>query len=536
MMRIGWGTPNRGNALLVTLRRVSQLVFLSLFLVLFLKTDYSGSDQLEAAVNLLFRLDPFLAACVIMGAKTLIALLLPSLFVLLLSFFLGRGFCGWFCPMGTLLDLCQKIVPAADKKNNTYFPNFGLYLLIFAILSSVCGFAVAGYIDPFSILVRGMAQALYPVFNSLTVSFFTFTYQDLPESVNRLTEPVYSFLQYSLLPSGQKYFQLAYLSLFMLLTVFLLEALQRRFFCRNLCPLGAMLGLASRKGILAGTGGNEDCRSCRICSKTCRMGAIDGARTIDMADCNLCLECVGKCPRRIISFGFYPMTRGDGPAVSLSRRRFLGVAFAGFLLPSVKKVEALSQNPTPLLIRPPGALGEKEFLQRCIRCAECLQVCLGNALQPAFLQAGLDGMFSPVLVARTGYCEFNCTLCGQVCPSGAIRELSMEDKRQLKIGHGWFDKNTCLPYAKGIPCMVCEEHCPTPEKAIRFREVTMVDDSQQTVIIKQPYVVDELCIGCGICENKCPLPGKAAIYVTSAGEQRNPDNSLPASGLTNNYG
>ena len=189
-----------------------------------------------------------------------------------------------------------------------------------------------------------------------------------------------------------------------------------------------------------------------------------------------------------------------------------------------------------MLIRPPGALGEKEFLQRCVRCAECIQVCIGNALQPAFLQAGLDGMFSPMLVARTGYCEFNCTLCGQVCPTGAIGNLSMEEKWGLKIGHGWFDKNSCLPYAKAIPCMVCEEHCPTPEKAIRFREVTMVDDSRATVVVKQPYIVDGLCIGCGICENKCPLPGKAAIFVTSAGEHRNPENSLPVSGVINSYG
>ena len=515
----------QGRLRLIVLRRIVQLFFLATFLVLFIKTDYNGSDHLDAAVNLLFRLDPFLAACVILGAKAVIALLLPSLAVILLTFFLGRSFCGWFCPMGTLLDLSQKILPARTKKNSTYFPDLSLFILIFALISSALGFAVAGYFDPFSILVRGLAQALYPLANSLTVGFFTFTYRSLPDFVNAFTEPVYDLLRASVLPSGQKFFQLAYLSLFMLLGVLLLEAVQRRFFCRNLCPLGSLLGLISRTGMLVGRGGNADCRSCRICSKSCRMGAIDDERKIDMGSCNLCYECVQKCPREIISFGFSPANKTQ-LRLSLSRRKFIGTALIGCLLPSVKGVTALAKNPDPLLIRPPGALREKDFLQRCVRCAECIQVCLGNALQPSLFQGGFDGMFSPILVARTGYCEFNCTLCGQVCPTGAIQQLTMEEKHQLKIGHAWFDKNICLPYAKGVPCMVCEEHCPTPNKAIRFKEVTMVGDKEQNITVRQPYVVDELCIGCGICETKCPLPGKSAIYVTSAGEHRHPDNPL----------
>ena len=515
----------KGLLRLIVLRRIAQLLFLAVFLILFIKTDYNGSDHLDAAVNLLFRLDPFLASCVLLGAKVFIALLLPSLIVIILTFFLGRVFCGWFCPMGTLLDLSQKILPAKNKQQGTYFPGLGLCILIFALTSSVFGFAVAGYFDPFSILVRGLAQALYPLANSLTVGFFTFTYSSLPDFVNAFTEPLYGLLRASVLPSGQKFFQLAYLSLFILLGVLLLEAVQRRFFCRNLCPLGALLGLISRKGMLVGSGGNAECRACRVCSKSCRMGAIDEERNIDMGSCNLCHECVQKCPREIISFGF-SSTDKTKHRLNLSRRKFIGAALLGCLLPSVKGVTVQAKTPDPLLVRPPGALPEKDFLQRCVRCAECIQVCLGNALQPSLFQAGLDGVFSPVLVARTGYCEFNCTLCGQVCPSGAIRQLTIEEKHQFKIGHAWFDKNICLPYAKGVPCMVCEEHCPIPNKAIRFKEVDIESDDGQKLTVKQPYVVDELCIGCGICETKCPLPGRSAVYVTSAGEHRHPDNFL----------
>lgn len=515
---------------MIFLRRLSQGVFLVLFIVLFVKTDYNGTDHLDSAVNLLFRLDPFVAACVMLGVKSFVLLLLPSLAVLLLSLIFGRGFCGWFCPMGSLLDLTGKIVPQMDRNNRTSYPNLALIILVFALFSSACGFAVAGYFDPFSLLVRGMAQAFYPLLNSLTVGFFSFTYRTFPEVVNHVTEPVYGLLQAFILPSGQKYFHLATLSFFMLGGVFLLEGVQRRFFCRNICPLGAMLGVIGRWALVAGKGGSNDCGSCRICTNRCRMGAIDTERVIAMATCNLCFECVQKCPRQIINFGVSAPWSAPPSQTSLSRRRFVGAALAGVLLPSVKGVEALAKNSDPFLIRPPGALEEKEFLGRCVRCAECIQVCIGNALQPAFLQAGFDGMFSPILTARTGYCEFNCTLCGQVCPTGAIRELSPAEKRRLKIGHAWFDKNTCLPYAKGIPCMVCEEHCPTPEKAIRFKDVELINDAGLAVSVQQPYVVSGLCIGCGICENKCPLPGKAAVYITSAGEDRNAKSFLPSSG------
>ena len=516
---------------MIFLRRLSQGVFLFLFFVLFLKTDYNGSDHLDAAVNLLFRLDPFVAACVVLGVKSVVALLLPSLAVLFLSVIFGRGFCGWFCPMGSLLDLTSKIVPVRHRNNGTYYPKLPLFILVVALFSSACGFAVAGYVDPFSLLVRGMAQAFYPLLNNLTVGFFSFTYRELPEVVNQVTEPVYVFFQELILPSSQKYFHLAFLSFFMLAGIFLLEGVQRRFFCRNICPLGAILGFFGRMALVAGKGGsNNDCGSCRICSSTCRMGAIDEERKIAMANCNLCFECVQKCPRQIIVFG---LSKWSGnTSISLSRRWFIGAAIAGVVLPSVKGVEVLAKNPDPSLLRPPGALAETEFLARCVRCAECIQVCIGNALQPAFLQAGLDGMFSPVLMARTGYCEFNCTLCGQVCPTGAIRELSQAEKHRAKIGHAWFDKNTCLPYAKGIPCMVCEEHCPTPLKAIRFKDVEVVSDAGLRISVQQPYVVDELCIGCGICENKCPLPGKAAVYVTSAGEDRHPNSFLPSATAT----
>ena len=508
-------------------RVAAQLLFFLLFVFLFVKTDYTGSDTIEYAVNILFRIDPLLALATMLAVKTVITLMLPALLVVLLSLVAGRSFCGWICPLGGLLDGWRRLFGAAGTQSASRFPSLPKILLVFILVSALFGVPLAGYLDPFSILVRGLSQAVYPGVNEVTVSFFTFTYQHLPETVNRITEPFYAFLQHTVLPFEQKFYQFGLLSLLVLLLVIAAEYVQNRFFCRNICPLGALLGWFSRVGVLAPAGGDEDCRACRRCAQICRMGAIDEQRKIDEAACVLCLDCFEQCPRLIISFqAKVPLSRGAG--ISLSRRRFLAAASASLVLPSVLGVRTLNVQADPLLIRPPGALAEQEFLNRCVRCGQCMQVCITNGLQPVMLRAGIEGMFTPYLVARTGYCEFNCTLCGQVCPTGAINVLDMARKHTFKIGHAWFDKNRCLPYAKAIPCIVCEEHCPTPEKAIKFRNVEVLGEQGARRQVRQPYVDDALCIGCGICETKCPLPDHSAIFITSAGEHRHPDSRLPA--------
>ncbi|OQA05542.1 MAG: quinol dehydrogenase periplasmic component [bacterium ADurb.Bin374] len=146
-----------------------------------------------------------------------------------------------------------------------------------------------------------------------------------------------------------------------------------------------------------------------------------------------------------------------------------------------------------------------------------MRVCASNGacLQPDGLENGLSGLWAPVARMRTGYCEYNCNLCGQVCPTGAIRKLSLDAKYKHPIGRAVFDKNFCIPYRRNEDCLVCEEHCPVPDKAIRFerREATAPDGTKR--MIKYPYVVADMCIGCGICENKCPLPGRPGIFVSN---------------------
>lgn len=507
-----------------TWRKISQLLGLLLFFFLLIRTDYGGSDELAWAVNLLFRIDPFLALSAMLAAKTVIVLMLPALGLLGLTLVFGRFFCGMLCPLGTLIDWSGRLAgpvrrPTAEGRGIKYA------LLLFLLTASCFGLPLSGYLDPFSLLVRGMAFSLHPGLGHGADTLFTWTYQQAPAWVNAVTEPVYGLLRDHVLPFGHKVYGLSVLCLAMLVLVLAATRLGSRFFCRTICPLGALLAWTARSSLLRLRGGSEECGQCRRCHEICPMAAIAPDRSITAAECTLCLDCVSHCPRSRFTYGLRTAKTAN-PPFDLSRRTVLATLAGGALAPLSLPSRPLARQTDPQLIRPPGALAEPEFLARCLRCGECIKVCIGNGLHAAWTEAGMEGLFTPRLIGRLGYCEFNCTLCGQVCPSGALRRLSREEKQVTVIGRAHFDRNRCLPYASGVACIVCEEHCPIPDKAIRFREVQTLDTRGTMVWVRQPYVVEELCTGCGICENRCPLPGQAAILVTSAGESRHPGPSL----------
>jgi MauM/NapG family ferredoxin protein len=227
-------------------------------------------------------------------------------------------------------------------------------------------------------------------------------------------------------------------------------------------------------------------------------------------ECLSCLACVAACPAGKVAFSL-GTAREQKPL--MERRVFLGSIFSGFFLARLARFRDPEQQTR--LLRPPGVRNEDDFLRKCVRCGECMKVCLRSALYPAFSQAGMEGLYTPLLIPRLGYCEYNCTLCGQVCPTGAIPDLPPSEKKRQVIGKAVFAKDHCLPYARRIDCIVCEEHCPIPRKAIRSEQVVMTGFDGQQRTVKAPYVMEELCNGCGICENVCPLEGKAGIQVFS---------------------
>lgn len=493
------------------LRQLSQILFLLLFLFLFRNTDYTGSDTIPYAVNIFFRWDPLVAAAVWLATKEIVTLLLPSLFVVALTLVFARAFCGWICPLGTLIDGAGFFIKPVVKKR--LHLRYIKYLILFTVLvSALLGVQWLAFVDPFSLLVRGLSFSVDPAFNAIVTGFFDTIYMSGPSWLSGLTEPIYDIFKAYVLPYKQSFFYLAMLSFIILGAVFLMELISKRFWCRNLCPLGAMLALISKFSLFKRLPLSA-CRKCEMCIEKCRMDAFSPENRIHTEECNLCMDCLEYCDKKISRFAF--SAKPSKQQIDLSKRQLVASGAAGVVLWSLTRVDAAAKSPSSSVIRPPGALNETEFLASCVRCGECMKVCIRNALQPVFMETGIEGMFTPKLVPRLGYCEFNCTLCGQVCPTGALENLSLEKKHAFVIGKAYVDKNRCLPYASGKPCIVCEEHCPTHDKAIKFKTVTSEDQTGNRVELKQPYIIDSLCIGCGICENMCPVTGNSAIRVTA---------------------
>jgi len=272
-----------------------------------------------------------------------------------------------------------------------------------------------------------------------------------------------------------------------------------------------LLGLFSRHRLLNRVV-DDSCTQCQLCTASCRMNAIgEDVFSADAAECIECGECVDRCPEGSIRYVF---ARTAPAKIDLSKRRMLQAGLLGLTGAVAAKSIGFKAGEVGL-IRPPGALAENEFLDACIRCQECTKICAstGGCLQPAWTQAGWEGIWTPVVAPRMGYCEYNCTLCGKICPTGAIQELTLQEKQKVKIGRAVFNKNLCIPWAEHKDCLVCEEHCPLPEKAIKFELHDIESADGETRAVKLPYVVESLCIGCGICETKCPLVGQAGIFI-----------------------
>ena len=485
--------------------RISQLAFLVLFLALFIRTEYRGHDEISAAVNAFFRADPLVLSGYLLAARSWSWLLLPALVTTVATLLLGRFFCGWICPLGTLLDLATRHI--AKSRPLQFLKGNARYWLLFPLLSaSLFNLNLIGLLDPIAILVRGMTFFLYPLVGLTAREGWVGLYRLIGERRDSLA-PAYGILRDYLLPFRETIYPLALISALVLAGIFMLERFEARNWCRNLCPLGTLLGMLGRFSPFRRLPATL-CSDCGTCRELCPTGFENG--TFQPDQCLRCMECQHGCSQGRVSFRPRLMLNVPRPLVP-ERRLLLGGLAGGLLLAVPARFR--SALPTQRLLRPPGVQSEDEFLKKCVRCGECMKVCLKNALYPATAQAGIEGIYTPVVVPRLGYCEYNCTLCGQVCPTGAIPALPVEEKRRQVIGKAVFDRNHCLPFARKIDCIVCEEHCPIPEKAIRSRVVTVsgVDGIRRE--IREPYLVEEICNGCGICENICPLETKAGIEV-----------------------
>jgi MauM/NapG family ferredoxin protein len=505
------------------LRILSQAFFLGLFLWLFFSAHYAGQDYI-GRVEAFFHFDPLIAVAVGIAARTLLAAFVWAAATLLLTLLFGRVVCGWVCPLGSIHQAASWLFKAMKLRRPRQAAEGGLawkYLLLaFVLVAAIFSLNVLGFFDPLAFLTRSLAASTVPAGAQGARMAIDGAYgAGLAAVGDKMTQAVET-LTLNATFRGGFFIGLVFL-LFLLLNLW-----RERFWCRYVCPTGAFLGLVARFNFFKLKIDEPKCIKCNLCSIQCPTQAkpfpIGAWKS---SECIYCETCAAVCPTKAIAFPAR-IKPEKPPAVDLTKRKLiLTTALAFFSVPFFR-ITPVRKRASEKLMRPPGSLPEKEFLAKCIKCGECLKACPTNGLQPALGEAGPDGLWTPVLVPKIGYCEYYCSLCSQVCPTGAIKELTVPEKTTVKIGTAWIDKNRCLPYFLGRPCIVCEEHCPTSPKAIQFIEYESLRPDGSKAVNKAPVIDVERCIGCGICENKCPVMDQPAVYVTSVGEHRSKENQL----------
>jgi polyferredoxin/formate hydrogenlyase subunit 6/NADH:ubiquinone oxidoreductase subunit I len=570
---------------ITTTRKISQGFFFILFIWLIIVNSIGESFwQIRGwPVNFFLNIDPLTAITTILSTHSLYKGLIWSVVIIIGTILVGRFFCSWLCPFGTLHNIVswlghrnksikQKIeLNKFRKAHNIKYIILILFLIMAAIPFSYRSIQT-GLLDPIPLFTRSVSIILLPII----------------DSTHQITSAV------------PRYYEGAFIILAIFIVLTLLNLIIPRFFCRFLCPLGAFLAVLSRFAIFR-IGHNENkCLSCNDCEKHCQGGCEPG-KEIKHSECLLCFNCRDDCIHDTISYQTEKSQGGEITGPPISRKAFITTLGTGiFLIPAVRLSGMLEANWQYKIIRPPGSCIEEEFLRRCIKCGQCMRICPTNIIQPGKLSEGLENLWTPNLNFRIGTsgCQYNCTACGQVCPTGAIRPITINEKQGLKkfkkegpirMGTAFFDRNRCLPWAKKIPCIVCQENCPVSPKAIytdehfetirdgiynvisaenntlelanaklkpeayatgdyyvfkgknQFKIKNNTSDSltlEQKNIIKngdavtikiklqRPFMDIEKCIGCGICEHECPVSGLKAVRISAEGESRDSNKTM----------
>ncbi len=520
------------------LRRPAQIVCLTVFLGLLLA---AGLPWIEAP-DLFLRLDPVLMGITVLAARVIFWAALPAAVVIATAPLVGRAFCGHLCPMGTTVDAADWCVggkktprsarsgraqdgrtqdgrtqgspvqPAAICTQSSALITHHLSLMVLAAVigAGLLGISLVHFASPLSLITRFYALVVEPVVRLAGAAGLDL----FRPAVDRLDIRAVTFASVETRQYATGLFILVLFG-----GIFAAARLAPRFWCRYLCPSGALLGLASVRPVIRRRV-SETCIQCGQCVRRCPMGAIpsDRPEATRYPECIVCGTCMTVCPVEAVSF---PAGRGEKApdGIDGSRRRFLGAGLVGataaatcltgITAPAGKEIEG--QVRPPGLLRPPGARPEPDFLARCVRCGECMTACPTNTLQPIWLEAGFPGLFSPAVTPRRGYCDPRCIRCGEVCPTGAIQPLSPPERIWARPGIAVVHRQSCLAWEHQKSCMVCDEVCPYD--AIDFRREP---DNPFPV----PHVAENRCGGCGYCEHFCPVQNRPAITVSPMGALR----------------
>lgn len=525
------------------LRRVSQALFFAGFLLLFAVAAYPLLSPVP--VDLFLRADPLLALSAMISLRQLVfPALWYALIVVAFTILLGRVFCGWICPTGTTIDIFERLFRIRGRRPSAgpRLSSLKFYILIAILITAALpaahrdaakpsisgsvGLSAVYLFDPIALLTRTLTLTGLPathwaigmggdILNGWNSSDAV---QDHPW-IAVLLSPFQ--MAYGLVgrPEGA-YFRLGVITFLVFAGIIALSRYARRFWCRNLCPLGALLGWLGRLSPIR-LRVSEKCTRCMRCVNECKMGAIsDDPHTYSGAECIECYSCIAVCPENAISLarGYGGEEREDD--LRLDRRRVLAAMGAGVAAVALPKAalgvrrsdagEHVLKISSLRLLRPPGALAEDAFVTACVRCGECMKVCLTNTLQPALGEGGLEALGTPIIVPRVNACAQPCDLCGRVCPSNAIQPFTVEEKSHLFLGTASVDRSMCIAWSADRACMVCDEACP----------YNAIDASVSAEGVARPVVDERICVGCGMCEYVCPVEPRGAIRVGSSGDKR----------------
>lgn len=440
--------------------------------------------------------------------------------LVLLTLLAGRVYCSVICPLGVMQDIVSWISGRRKKKKYrfSYSPEvkwlrYGvLGLFVIALIAGVGSFVAL--LAPYSSYGRIATNLFAPVYrwgNSLLAYF-----AERADS--------YAFYETEVWLKSLPTFLIAAVTFVVLI---ILAWRNGRTYCNTVCPVGTVLGFFSRFSLFRPVIDAEKCKNCSLCSRGCKAACIDYKNhRIDYSRCVACMDCIDTCKHDALRLEYRwkrpNKTATDKPAqtvtseqIDTARRSFLSatavLAATSVVKAQEKKVDGglaviegkkIPVRATPIV--PPGAWSARHFAQHCTACQLCVSACPNNVLRPSTEPARL---MQPEMSYERGYCRPECTRCSDVCPAGAIRPITIEEKSSARIGHAVWIRKNCIPLTDGVECGNCARHCPSGA-------ILMVpSDSEDPNSVRIPVVNAERCIGCGACENLCPARPFSAIYV-----------------------
>lgn len=422
------------------------------------------------------------------------------LVVIILGFLFGRIYCSFLCPLGILQDICIFLSRKMGiRTKHAPLPPFTMVryavLILTTISAGMGSLVLVNLLDPYSLFGRIADH----IFKSLAISmnnmvagvFVSFDYYGL-----------YTKTQHALPPL------LFSVTMFFFLLILAFSLLYGRAYCNTICPVGALMGLISHHSLLKFTIDKDKCKSCGLCEGICKSGCMDTQRKeIDATRCVACFSCLSVCRHSAIKYGLKPSPIHQQDPLAAKRRFLAQSAILGSIVFGLFSPVRLSYSSTrgkiPVPVTPPGSMSASNFTETCTACHLCISACKTNVLSPTLFGYGLSGILQPSLDFKVGHCDFNCNECGQVCPTGSIAPLELEQKQRVQIGTASLDESLCVVYTKKKHCGACGEACPTFAITPKGKEHHFA-----------PVIDANYCIGCGACEMACPTKPKA-IFVTA---------------------